>query len=160
PRALRAGGHRRHPGAGAGLAGPARRPADRDGAPPGPGGRAAGPGRRVPGRRGVARPGRPGPDPGGAGVTRILPALGAPDPAVGAGAAAVPRAADRLVLPPDTVYGLACAPAVDGATARLFAAKGRGENVPVAVLCAHADQALALADPDRLAGDVRRLAER
>jgi len=58
------------------------------------------------------------------------------------------------------VYGVACDPAVDGATARLFAAKGRGEHVPVAVLCAHAGQALALADPDRLAANVRRLAER
>jgi L-threonylcarbamoyladenylate synthase len=93
-------------------------------------------------------------------VTRILPATGAPDPVVVAEAAGVLRAGDLLVLPTDTVYGLACDPAVDGATARLFAAKGRGGSVPVAVLCAHAGQALALADPDRVAGDVRRLAER
>jgi L-threonylcarbamoyladenylate synthase len=94
------------------------------------------------------------------GVTRILPATGEPAPEVVAQAAAVLRAGRLLVLPTDTVYGLACDPAVDGATARLFAAKGRGADVPVAVLCAAADQALALADPVALTDDVRRLAGR
>jgi tRNA threonylcarbamoyl adenosine modification protein (Sua5/YciO/YrdC/YwlC family) len=63
-------------------------------------------------------------------------------------------------LPTDTVYGLAAAAEVPGATDRLFAAKGRGGEVPVAVLCADADQALALADPDTLGDDVRRIAAR
>lgn len=52
-----------------------------------------------------------------------------------------------VVLPTDTVYGLAAVPTDEGAMDRLFAAKGRGADVPVAVLCADVAQALALADP-------------
>jgi tRNA threonylcarbamoyl adenosine modification protein (Sua5/YciO/YrdC/YwlC family) len=50
-----------------------------------------------------------------------------------------------VVLPTDTVYGLAARASDPGATARLFAAKRRTDDVPLAVLCASADQALALA---------------
>src|SRR6266508_1101341 len=59
------------------------------------------------------------------------------------------RAAEAIVIPTDTVYGLAALPGVPGATGRLFALKGRAANVPLAVLCADVEQALALAeDPD------------
>lgn len=52
-----------------------------------------------------------------------------------------------MVLPTDTVYGLAALPTVPGATDRLFALKGRAEDQPLAVLAADAGQALALAEP-------------
>ena len=73
----------------------------------------------------------------------------ASDPAVVDRAAAALRAGGVILLPTDTVYGLAALPSVPGATAQLFTLKGRGVNVPLPVLCADADQALALADdPD------------
>jgi L-threonylcarbamoyladenylate synthase len=52
-----------------------------------------------------------------------------------------------VVLPTDTVYGLATLPTSAAAVDRLLALKGRGRDVPLAVLCADADQALALAGP-------------
>ena len=52
-----------------------------------------------------------------------------------------------VVLPTDTVYGLAALPASESAVAAVFALKGRGGDVPIAVLCASADQALSLAEP-------------
>ncbi|MCU1497256.1 MAG: putative translation factor [Acidimicrobiales bacterium] len=51
-----------------------------------------------------------------------------------------------MVLPTDTVYGLAALPGVDGATEALFALKGRAAEQPFAVLVAGADQARALVD--------------
>jgi L-threonylcarbamoyladenylate synthase len=80
--------------------------------------------------------------------------------------AAVSAAADVLrrglvvALPTDTVYGIAALPDVPGATDRLFELKGRSAAVPIAVLCADAEQALALADPAELGEDVHRIAER
>ena len=71
-------------------------------------------------------PGGTGPRPSGASV----------DPEV------VRRVADALdrgeavVIPTDTVYGVAAAPAIPGATARLYALKGRRPDVPLAVLVA------------------------
>ena len=65
--------------------------------------------------------------------------------------ATVDRVADALrgggvvVLPTDTVYGLAAAADRPEAVQRLFALKGRAATVPVAVLCADTDQALGLA---------------
>lgn len=60
------------------------------------------------------------------------------------------EAGQAVVLPTDTVYGLAARAADHQATARLFALKGRSSGVPVAVLCADAEQALGLAEaPDR-----------
>ena len=56
------------------------------------------------------------------------------------------RAGEVVVVPTDTVYGIAALPTIEGATAGLFAAKGRAADVPVAVLCHDADQALALAE--------------
>jgi len=52
-------------------------------------------------------------------------------------------AGEVVVLPTETVYGLAALPT---ATERIFALKGRGPDVPLAVLCADGDQALALVD--------------
>lgn len=52
-----------------------------------------------------------------------------------------------VVLPTDTVYGLAARAHDPSATARIFEAKGRRDDVPVAVLCADAEQALGLAGP-------------
>ncbi len=56
-------------------------------------------------------------------------------------------AGDLVVLPTDTVYGLAALPGDAAAMDRLFAAKGRGASTPVAVLCADLRQAAALVDP-------------
>jgi tRNA threonylcarbamoyl adenosine modification protein (Sua5/YciO/YrdC/YwlC family) len=56
------------------------------------------------------------------------------------------RAGGVIVVPTETVYGLAALPTVPGATGRIFELKGRDANVPLAVLCADAAQALALAD--------------
>ena len=54
-----------------------------------------------------------------------------------------------VVLPTDTVYGLVALASDAVATARIFELKQRTEGVPLAVLCASTDQALALAaDPD------------
>jgi L-threonylcarbamoyladenylate synthase len=64
-------------------------------------------------------------------------------------------AGEVVVFPTETVYGLAALPGIPGATRRLFELKGRGTDVPLAVLCSDADQALALADrPDALRRDV------
>lgn len=49
-----------------------------------------------------------------------------------------------VVLPTDTVYGLAARAADTTATPALFHRKGRDADVPVAVLCADADQAFEL----------------
>ncbi len=75
-------------------------------------------------------------------------------------AAAVLRTGHVVVLPTDTVYGLAVAPQAGGTAAALFALKGRAPHVPVAVLCASADQALGLAAPGSVSDEVRRIATR
>jgi L-threonylcarbamoyladenylate synthase len=98
-------------------------------------------------------------------VTEIVDAragasAGVADPAVVARAAALLRAGEAIVVPTDTVYGLAALPTVPGATDRVFALKGRAVDVPIAVLCRDADQALALADPAALGPDVGRIAAR
>lgn len=62
-------------------------------------------------------------------------------------AVAVLEAGGVVVLPTDTVYGLAARAVDRSATDRVFALKGRGADVPLAVLCASADQALGLAEP-------------
>lgn len=69
------------------------------------------------------------------------------------------RAGGVVVVPTDTVYGLAALPGDAAAMARLFALKGRGSSVPVAVLCAGTDQALALATSP-VAPEVRAVAQR
>lgn len=65
-----------------------------------------------------------------------------------------PRAVERtvevlssggvVVLPTDTVYGLAAAATDVTATGALFGYKGRTADVPIAVLCASVDQAIDL----------------
>lgn len=82
------------------------------------------------------------------------------DPDAVARAVEALRAGEVVALPTDTVYGLAALPTVPGATARLFALKGRGADVPVAVLCADASQALGLAAPEGMTDELRRIAER
>jgi L-threonylcarbamoyladenylate synthase len=65
-------------------------------------------------------------------------------------AAVALRAGDVVVLPTETVYGIGALPDVPGATARLFALKGRAFDTPLAVLCADAEQALGLVEaPDQ-----------
>lgn len=64
------------------------------------------------------------------------------------------RAGGAVVLPTDTVYGLAALP---GHEDRLYALKDRPEQVPIAVLVADAEQAATLGRFGPLA---RRLAER
>lgn len=52
-----------------------------------------------------------------------------------------------VVLPTDTVYGLAARADDPSATGALFRCKGREATVPIAVLCATEQQALSLAAP-------------
>jgi L-threonylcarbamoyladenylate synthase len=89
-------------------------------------------------------------------VLIVVPGL--PSTAVVAKAAAALRAGEVIVLPTETVYGLAALPGVRGATKRLFALKGRSADVPLAVLCADVGQALSLAE--RPSARVREVAER
>ena len=94
-------------------------------------------------------------------MTRLMDVAGAAPPAGAvATAAAALRAGEVVVLPTDTVYGVAALPTVPGATDRLFALKGRSADVPLAVLCAEAAQALALGDPAAVGEgtDVARIA--
>jgi len=55
------------------------------------------------------------------------------------------RAGGMVLLPTDTVYGVAVMPTVAGAVQRLFDLKGRGRDVPIAVLVADAEQAWTIA---------------
>lgn len=56
------------------------------------------------------------------------------------------RQGSVVLLPTDTVYGIAALPEDRAATEMLFTLKGRTESTPVAVLCADVDQAITLAD--------------
>lgn len=93
-------------------------------------------------------------------IVGVGPPDGEPDAAALARATGALRAGRVVALPTDTVYGLAALPGVAGATGRLFALKRRAADVPVAVLCAATDQALALADPGAVSDEVRRVAAR
>ena len=86
------------------------------------------------------------------------PTLAASDPSAAPRVAEVLRSGGVVVLPTDTVYGVAAAAHLPGAVGRLFALKGRRADVPIAVLCADEAQALALAEP--VDGDARELAAR
>lgn len=59
--------------------------------------------------------------------------------------AAALLAGGAVIVPTDTVYGLAALPGLRAATDQLFALKGRATATPLAVLCADVEQALALA---------------
>jgi tRNA threonylcarbamoyl adenosine modification protein (Sua5/YciO/YrdC/YwlC family) len=74
-------------------------------------------------------------------------------------AAEVLRAGELVMIPTDTVYGIAAAPSVPGATQRLFDAKGRRRDIPIAVLVADADQAWSVARAP-VPGAARRMGER
>lgn len=56
------------------------------------------------------------------------------------------RSGAAIVLPTDTVYGLAALPSVPGATDQLWRLKGRRDDKPLAVLVADADQGRELLD--------------
>ena len=75
-------------------------------------------------------------------------------------AVAVLRRGGVVALPTDTVYGIAALPSVAGATSKLFAAKGRRADVPVAVLCADASQALSLVADGAVGSDARQVLDR
>lgn len=93
-----------------------------------------------------------------ASVVHVLTVAGGPlDPAVVQRAVAVLRSGEAVVLPTDTVYGLAVLPTMPDAVDRLFALKGRPADLPVAVLVAKGEQAVALA---HMPGPARRLADR
>jgi len=62
-----------------------------------------------------------------------------------------------VIVPTETVYGIACDPAVPGALDKLVAAKGRDGGKPIARLAANAEQVAAMAK-DWNAG-LRALAE-
>src|SRR5690606_15104662 len=74
--------------------------------------------------------------------TDLVVDVNAPDAV--ARAAQVLAGGGTVVLPTDTVYGLAALPTVPGATDQLFALKARSEAQPLAVLVADTDQALQL----------------
>ncbi len=66
------------------------------------------------------------------------------------------RAGEAIVVPTDTLYGLAALPTVPGAVDRLFALKGRPADMPIAVLVAGIEQVETLA---KLPDVARRLAD-
>lgn len=72
---------------------------------------------------------------------------------------AVLRSGGVVVLPTDTVYGVAALPADAAAVDAVFAMKGRGADVPMAVLCADVEQALGLAETSA-ARELRAVADR
>ncbi|MGH9119490.1 MAG: L-threonylcarbamoyladenylate synthase [Acidimicrobiales bacterium] len=79
------------------------------------------------------------------------------DPSAVDAAAAALAGGGVVILPTETVYGLAALPAVPGATDRLFSLKDRPEAVPLAVLVHDIGQAEEVAVLSPMA---RRLAER
>jgi L-threonylcarbamoyladenylate synthase len=83
----------------------------------------------------------------------VVSAVTRPDHAL-ARAAAVLRAGGTVVVPTDTVYGVAALPGVAGATDVLFRLKDRAGDQPLAVLVADARQARALADPGAVTPEV------
>jgi L-threonylcarbamoyladenylate synthase len=66
-------------------------------------------------------------------------------------------AGEAIVVPTDTVYGVAVALSVPGATRQLFALKDRPDEVPIAVLVASPEQAGELVEP--LTGPAKRLVD-
>jgi tRNA threonylcarbamoyl adenosine modification protein (Sua5/YciO/YrdC/YwlC family) len=74
--------------------------------------------------------------------------------------AAALRQGEVVVIPTDTVYGVAVDPFVPGAAARLFAAKQRPADVALPVLVDGLDQAWSLVDEARVTAPTRRLMER
>lgn len=83
--------------------------------------------------------------------------LASDDPSAVDAVAGALVAGRAVILPTETVYGVAALPSVPGATDRIFALKDRPEAVPLAVLVDDIGQAEAIAV---LAAPARRLAER
>lgn len=81
-------------------------------------------------------------------------------PSALARSAEVLLAGGTVLLPTDTVYGVAALPEPAGATAQLFALKARPDHQPLAVLVADVAQAEALVDPASLTPEVRRWMDR
>lgn len=73
-------------------------------------------------------------------------AIRAGDPRAVARTAEVLAAGGAVVLPTDTVYGVAVLPHLPGATDQLFELKDRAEGQPIAVLVADVDEALELVE--------------
>lgn len=73
-----------------------------------------------------------------------------PDPGLVDELVAALLAGEPVVVPTDTVYGVAALPSVPGATERLYALKDRRPDVPLAVLCAGPEDLAALAAPGTL----------
>lgn len=71
--------------------------------------------------------------------------VAADDPAAVERVVAALRSGGAVVVPTDTVYGLAALPSTPGAVERLFALKGRRPEVPLAVLVTDADSGASLA---------------
>lgn len=92
-------------------------------------------------------------------MTRPGPTVPAEAPGTVEQIVAVLRAGGVVVLPTDTVYGVAALPADAAAVDAVFAMKGRRADVPMAVLCADVDQALDLAEPEA-ARAIRPVADR
>ncbi len=67
------------------------------------------------------------------------------------------RSGKVVIIPTDTVYGLACDPSLPAAVARLFRLKGRKEGSPLALLAASPSQAFSLTK--EVGEEARRLAE-
>ena len=74
--------------------------------------------------------------------------IGVDDPGALDQAIAVLGSGGAVVLPTDTVYGLAALPLIEGATEALFDLKDRSAHQPLAVLVADLDQALELVSFD------------
>src|SRR5919201_5872324 len=74
-----------------------------------------------------------------------------PDPGPIAAAAAAIEDGGLVVVPTETVYGIACRPDDRVATARLFAAKRRPSRLSLPVLAATSEEAFELGEPGRSA---------
>lgn len=77
-------------------------------------------------------------------VSRVMPLGEDVEAAIHAAAGAL-RAGELVVVPTDTVYGLAADAFIASATARVFAVKQRPRSLPLPVLVSRAKQAWALA---------------
>ena len=69
-----------------------------------------------------------------------MPTLGVDDEDALDAATAALRAGELVVLPTDTVYGLAALAGHAGAAQRIFGAKGRPDRLPLPVLASSLDQ--------------------